>query len=111
MLVNLVGNSIEAMKEAANPRLLVRVCSTRDRKTSQACVCVTVADTGTGMPAAVQERLFEPFVTAWPEPGAGLGLWVSREIAFKHKGELRARSSQGKGTVVTVHFPYLEPSS
>jgi signal transduction histidine kinase len=111
MLVNLVGNSIEAMKGTANPRLLVRVSATHDRKTSQALICITVADTGTGMPAAVRQRLFEPFVTAWPEPAAGLGLWVSREIASKHKGNLQIRSSQGKGTVVAVHLPYLEPSN
>ena len=111
MLVNLVGNSIEAMKETPNPRLLVRVCSMHDRKTRQICVRVTVADTGFGMPAAIKKRLFEPFVTAWPAPGAGLGLWVSREIVSKHKGNLKIRSSQGKGTVVSVHLPYLEPSN
>ena len=111
LLVNLVGNSIEAMKGTVHRRLLVRVCATHDRKTSRACVCITVADTGTGMPAAIRQRLFEPFVTAWTDPGAGLGLWVSREIASKHKGNMQIRSSQGKGTVVAVRLPYLEPSN
>lgn len=109
VVVNLVGNAIDAMKETAQPRLLVRVCATHNRETNHAGIRLTVADTGTGMSAAVRQRIFEPFFTAWVPPGAGLGLWVAHEIVSKHKGVVKARSARNKGTVFVVFLPYLEP--
>jgi C4-dicarboxylate-specific signal transduction histidine kinase len=108
--VNLVGNAIDAMKETAQPRLMVRVRTARDRQTDQAGIRLTVADTGAGMSDAVQQRIFEPFFTAWTPPGAGLGLWVSHEIVSKHKGVVKVRSARNKGTVFVLFLPYLDPS-
>jgi signal transduction histidine kinase len=109
VVVNLVANAIDAMKETAQPRLLVRVCAAQHRETRQAGIRLTVADTGAGMSAAVRQRIFEPFFTAWVPPGAGLGLWVGQEIVSKHKGVVKVRSARNMGTVFVVFLPYLDP--
>jgi signal transduction histidine kinase len=61
-----------------------------------------VGDTGSGIPAKVQPRILEPFVSTKEDTGTGLGLWVSSEIVRKHSGELRFRSREGRGTVFSI---------
>jgi signal transduction histidine kinase len=66
-----------------------------------------VRDTGPGIPPAIRERLFEPFVTGRPE-GTGLGLPIAREIARAHGGEARLLSDAG-GAVFEIEVPW-QPS-
>lgn len=104
LFANLIGNALDAMAPAGG-RLLLRV-----RYLQSTCVCVTVADTGSGMPEEVLRRIFEPFFTTKDAIGTGLGLWVSAEIVGKHKGKIRVRSSARRtggtgGTVFMVFFP------
>jgi signal transduction histidine kinase len=69
-------------------------------------VCVSVADTGKGMPEAVQKKVFEPFFTTKPAgKGTGLGLSISADIIRKHHGEITVASEPGKGTTFTVRLP------
>jgi len=71
-------------------------------------VCVSIADNGCGIPAERRHRLFEPFFTAKPGRGTGLGLWVSGGIVRKHSGRIRVTSSTRRGhsgTVFTVLLP------
>jgi two-component system, OmpR family, sensor kinase len=66
---------------------------------------LTVADTGPGMPAAVQAKAFERFYTGDATPrGAGLGLAIARELAERMRGELRVSSEPG-GTAFTLELP------
>jgi PAS domain S-box-containing protein len=103
VLVNLVGNAIDALEEGG--RLVLRTTSGLDWKTERAGIRITVADSGTGMDAATQERIFEPFFSTKGITGTGLGLWVSREIVEKHRGHLRVRSRLGVGTIFSVFIP------
>ena len=50
-----------------------------------------MSDSGAGMPAEVQERLFEPFFTTRTE-GTGLGLAIVRSVVAAHGGEVRGAS-------------------
>lgn len=69
-------------------------------------VCVSVADTGKGMPQEVQERIFEPFFTTKPAgKGTGLGLSISADIVRKHQGEISVKSEPGAGTTFIVRLP------
>jgi signal transduction histidine kinase len=78
-LMNLTLNAIEAVEKGGVVRLqLVETPSQ---------VMVRVIDSGPGVPVAIAERLFEPFVTGKPE-GIGLGLAVARQIAAAHGGSL-----------------------
>jgi two-component system NtrC family sensor kinase len=72
-------------------------------------VCVTVADTGQGIPEATLPRIFEPFFTTKEVgKGTGLGLSITYDIVKKHSGEITVRSEPGKGTVFTVRIPVVE---
>ena len=71
-----------------------------------AWVWVEVADTGSGMSEEVQRRIFEPFYTTKPVgKGTGLGLSLSFSIVQKHKGIIKVKSEQGKGSAFRVWIP------
>jgi signal transduction histidine kinase len=63
-----------------------------------------VADTGTGIPAAVRAKIFDPFFTTKPG-GLGLGLAVCHRILEEHHGAIQVESGRGRGTVVTCFLP------
>ncbi len=70
---------------------------------------VTIVDTGHGVPADVQGRLFQPFVTTKRHKGGtGLGLALCRNIVTSHGGEIHFTSTPGKGTTFTVILPQEE---
>jgi signal transduction histidine kinase len=72
-------------------------------------ICVTVADTGQGIPEANLSRIFEPFFTTKEVgKGTGLGLSITYDIVKKHNGEITVRSEPGEGTVFTVRIPVVE---
>jgi len=72
-------------------------------------VCVSVADTGHGIPEENLHRIFEPFFTTKEVgKGTGLGLSITYDIVKKHNGEITVRSEPGKGTVFTVRIPVVE---
>lgn len=70
-----------------------------------------VTDTGAGIPAEAQERVFERFYRVeksrarGDEQGAGLGLAIVRELVQAHDGQVRLDSRPGEGTTVTVRLP------
>jgi two-component system CheB/CheR fusion protein len=76
-------------------------------------VRVVIADTGSGIAPAQQNKLFEPFFTTKRDVGTGLGLWVSKSIVLKHEGSIQVRSSvrPGRsGTVFSVFLPESNPA-
>ena len=73
-------------------------------------VVAEIQDTGIGIPAAEQERLFQRFfrsstATAQAIPGTGLGLVISKAIAESHGGTITVRSEPGDGTCFRVELP------
>ena len=90
VLVNLIGNAIDALPRGGN--IIVRTASSREWRSGREGIRITVADDGIGMDAETHARLFEPFFSTKGITGAGLGLWVSSEIAHNHQGSLRSRS-------------------
>ncbi|MGE5247857.1 MAG: sensor histidine kinase [Verrucomicrobiota bacterium] len=72
-------------------------------------VCVSIADTGEGIPEDRLERVFDPYFSARETGGGeGLALSVASEIIRKHDGEIRTKSEPGKGTTFTVRIPVVE---
>jgi signal transduction histidine kinase len=78
---------------------------------------ISVADNGSGIPAELLQRIFEPFVTTKGETGTGLGLWVTAELVHKLAGRIRVKSrtatrpndSRTIRTVFSIFFPaYME---
>ncbi len=73
-------------------------------------VGVTVADTGTGIPARDRDRIFDRFYRAdrsrgRDSGGSGLGLAICREIATAHRGSISVRSEEGSGSTFTLALP------
>jgi PAS domain S-box-containing protein len=69
-------------------------------------VCVSVTDTGTGIPPEVQERIFDPFFTTKEiGKGTGLGLATVLGIMRGHGGFVRMSSQVGEGTRFELYFP------
>jgi PAS domain S-box-containing protein len=109
VIANLLVNAMDAMPGGG--RLQVRARrSRRWNEPGTEGVRITVADTGLGMDAEVQERIFEAFFTTKDVTGTGLGLWVSHEIILKHHGLVHVRSraaesGKSSGTVFQIFFP------
>ncbi len=113
LFANLIGNAIDAMSKGGRLILAVHPSRAWDRPEIQG-VRITVADTGSGMNAAVRKRIFDAFFTTKETTGTGLGLWISSEIIAKHQGSVRVRSvpaeaateNQRAGTVFMLFFPF-----
>ncbi len=106
VLNNLVANAIDAMSPVGG-RLLIRSREGTDWKSGRKGMILTVADTGSGIPADLQKKIFEPFFTTKGMQGTGLGLWISHEIVDRHRGILRVRSSQKQAATGTVFQLFL----
>ena len=107
VIANLVQNALDAMHHGGTLHLRVLPVERHGRLGSPG-VRVLVGDSGTGIPERIRATLFEPFVTTKGATGTGLGLWVSKEIIEKHKGELKFRTSEATahhGTVFSIFLP------
>jgi signal transduction histidine kinase len=71
------------------------------------CIAIRVADTGPGIPADKQERIFQEFTRLDPEAeqGAGVGLAISRRIARLLGGDITVESAEGRGSTFTLWLP------
>lgn len=103
VISNLILNAIDALP-SEDGRIHVRV------RTLEKFVHIVIADNGSGIPAHIAPRLFEPYLTSKPQ-GTGLGLWLSKRIIFTHGGRLTFRSSQRdgrRGTAFRIVLPRTE---
>ncbi|MCY1021265.1 ATP-binding protein [Pyxidicoccus sp. MSG2] len=100
VLVNLVKNAEEAMKEKGGA-LRVRV------KGTEADAIVEVEDSGPGIPPEHRARIFEPYFTT-KEGGTGLGLAIAARILQEHGGKLDVTGEPGQGARFIVVLPRAE---
>jgi signal transduction histidine kinase len=102
-LVNLIGNAIDAMSAGGN--LAIRVRTTVIN--GEAFARITIADDGSGIPAAIRSSLFTQFFTTKGSGGTGLGLWLTRDIIARNGGKLhlRSRTGQQSGTAFVIYLP------
>jgi signal transduction histidine kinase len=97
VLVNLFLNALDAMPRGGC--LNVHLETLRD-----VGVRLTVADTGSGIPPQIAERLFTPFTTTKPT-GTGLGLTISGRIVGEHGGSIRANNRPEGGACFVITLP------
>lgn len=110
VLINLVGNARDAMREGGYLTIETRPALLRQEdpstSTTEPGVAIIVRDTGHGMDAETQNRIFEPFFTTKPAgKGTGLGLSIVYSIIEQHHGSIRVDSAPGQGTVFTITLP------
>lgn len=96
VLVNLVTNAIQAMPNGG--KLTIRAFR---RENS---VCISVEDTGVGIPEEVKPKLFQPLMTT-KSKGQGFGLAVVKRLVEKMGGKIGFESQVGKGSTFTIEFP------
>lgn len=94
---NLVGNALE--RAPAGTPVEVRVAGTADE------VVLTLRNEGPVIPAEMLASLFEPFRRGDHRGSIGLGLFIAREIARAHDGDIGVSSDQADGTCFTVRLP------
>jgi PAS domain S-box-containing protein len=103
VLINLVTNAHQALREVGTPRRLVLITRYDSGSSS---VTLEVADTGPGIPLEQQERIFEPFFTTKPAGvGTGLGLPFCKGIIEGHGGSICVDTQVGQGAVFRIKLP------
>ena len=110
-LLNLARNGAEACEGSVNGgRVLVRGEIVRGEE--MGFQHITIFDTGPGIPASVQSKLFRPFFTTKAK-GTGLGLAVVQKIIVQHGGQVEARNRPegGAAFIVTLPLPRRVPEA
>jgi PAS domain S-box-containing protein len=100
VLMNLMMNSIEAMKDADGPRELI----VRSQQTEDDQLVVSISDTGIGLPSQRADQIFNAFFTTKPH-GTGMGLRISRSIIESHGGRLWAANNSPRGACFAFALP------
>ncbi len=99
LFLNLFLNSMDAIEGDG-----VIGVHTRISKNGTECMEIEVSDTGSGIPAGLQDRIFDPFFTT-KDGGTGLGLAIVSTIVNAHKGVIDCNSIPGKGTTFIIRLP------
>ena len=99
-LQNLATNALQACGEGAHLRLF-------SQEVGGDAVDLALVDDGPGIPAELQDRVFQPFFTTRAQ-GTGLGLAIVRAIAQAHQGAVWVDSQPGKGCIFTLRLPRLD---
>jgi signal transduction histidine kinase len=97
VMMNLITNSIDAMKEADGTREL----AIRSQRAEDDQLAVCVSDTGVGLPSQQADQIFNTFFTTKPS-GTGMGLSICRSIVESHSGRLWAADNPSRGA--SFHF-------
>jgi two-component system NtrC family sensor kinase len=99
VFLNLVANAVDAIEGPGKIVITTRDCADY--------ACISVRDSGAGIPEVIRHRIFDPFFTTKPVgQGTGLGLAISYGIIQAHKGILEVESEEGKGTEFRIKIPF-----
>jgi DNA-binding response OmpR family regulator len=109
ILFNLLSNAFKFTLEKG--RVGVELQAVRQEKEMD--LCIKVWDSGIGIPAEKQERIFERFFQhdvpgSLVNQGSGIGLSITREFVRLHNGRISVQSEPEKGSCFTVHLPFRE---
>ncbi len=124
VILNLVVNALDALMGKLSDTTLAEISFTLTQEplpkslsvkfpsVTAPFVCLTVRDTGIGIPKDIQEKIFEPFFTTKEVgKGTGLGLSMVYGIVKNHQGFIAVESEVGKGTAFRLYFPLSEEHS
>ncbi len=98
-LLNLLLNAEQALTQGGEITIQAVVESSD--------VCLSIIDTGQGIPPEVLAKIFQPFFSTKPS-GSGLGLATTRKIIESHHGTIDVQSEPGKGTKITIKLPVVK---
>jgi two-component system, NtrC family, nitrogen regulation sensor histidine kinase NtrY len=98
VLINLLVNAIEAVKENPEARIILSADLSSEQK-----ILIKIADNGAGIAEDVIENIFIPFFST-RKNGSGIGLSLCKEIMMLHKGNIQVQSKPEQGSVFTLVF-------
>jgi len=101
MLINLVGNALDATREGCTVTIATNVVDGADGRYA----VLRVSDDGAGIDDATRPRVFEPYFTTKHREGSGLGLAIVHALVERAGGYIALDSVPGKGTTVALHLP------
>ena len=104
IVINLINNSVIALQtdQIAEKKITLKTKGQKDK------VILEIADNGSGIPAEVLEKIFEPFFSIVNKRGMGLGLSIVKSIVTAHNGTIEVKSEVGKGTTFVVELPLYQ---
>lgn len=116
VLMNLLTNAYQAMEKDGGTMEMVLSDQqmTKDEAAARGLgpgtyLCITVSDTGPGIPQEIMDHIFEPYFTTKKQGGGtGMGLALTHSIVKSHGGTIEVQSSPGQGAVFTVFLPAME---
>jgi len=100
VLMNLMMNGIDAMKDSNGTRELI----VNSQRADNQQIMVTISDTGVGLPPQHADKIFNAFFTTKPN-GTGMGLRISRSIIESHGGHLWAENNSPQGASFHLTLP------
>jgi nitrogen fixation/metabolism regulation signal transduction histidine kinase len=98
VLINLMVNAIEAVKDKPKPRIILTAYIANNHKT-----VIKIADNGNGIPPELLDKIFIPFFST-KKSGSGIGLSLCKQIMMLHKGNIHVQSVEGEGTAFLLQF-------
>lgn len=98
MLINLIKNSLEALVDRPNPKIKITA-----KKSHEGILMINIEDNGHGIPESELDKIFIPFYST-KENGSGIGLSLSRQIMYLHKGSISVQSIPHQKTNFTLKF-------
>ncbi len=100
VLLNLLLNSMQAMPDGGTITLTLGTNLQSDHPSA----VIDIADTGTGIPDAIRDRIFDSFLSGRPD-GTGLGLAIAKRILLSHHGDIALVGSGPEGTTLRLTLP------
>lgn len=97
VMINLINNAVDAMPQGGQ----IKIKTFKKGRNA----CISLEDTGSGIPKAIRDSIFNPFFTTKGPQSNGLGMSVSYGIVERHRGTIKVDSVEGQGTTFTVKFP------
>jgi signal transduction histidine kinase len=101
-LINILENAVEACLENSD-----RPSHAIDFhvKKVENHICFEIRDTGIGMNAEIQDKIFTLFFSSKGQRGTGLGLFITKKVIDQHHGTIRVQSEKGKGATFWIDIP------
>lgn len=107
VIANLVINGKQAMPQGGNLHITLNNVDNKSGKIqieSDHCIRIRIKDEGSGIPAKIIDKIFDPYFTT-KQSGSGLGLSTVFSIIKRHGGYIDVKSHSGKGSTFTIYLP------
>jgi nitrogen fixation/metabolism regulation signal transduction histidine kinase len=98
VLINLMVNAIEAVKEKPEPKIILSGYLLPNKK-----ICLRITDNGYGMNEELLDKIFVPFFST-KKTGSGIGLSLCKQIMMLHKGNIQVQSVENEGSAFLLLF-------